>query len=554
MGSNRTGGMRYTGDMTKEAGQTMRIDLASRDLARAPAPRTMRRRPAASGATTFSARRRDRMDRNTPYDLLLESVYDGVLVTDRKGRIIDFNGRAAEFFQAGEEQLLGMPVWNLFSGADDTLVETIQANLQSHKYALIEALCLRADGTSFPTEIAVNRIDLDEEGHQLCFFVRDTTVRKRAQEELENAVERLQAHDRARMEFVSNVSHELRTPLTSMIYAVNNMLRGVVGPLPEKVVRYLERFDSDCKRLLTTVNDILDLRQMESQTLSLAKSRVACAALIHTGVETLRVQADAKKIRILVELPPYDLFSVCDVQKMERVMINVLGNAVKFTPDEGGTITVRLERDLEQDNLALITVGDSGVGIPPEALQRITQRYFRVGSHVTGSGLGLSISREIIELHGGSLRVASPVPGSDGGTAVSIRLPLGEPPAVAVFSAAAEVAAEAARQVVRHGYRAREAHTAEEALQLCTVHETDMLVFECACGTNPDFELLLKVRNDARTRQLPALVVSRSEVAKPCQEMLHHLGIPVLPIPWKESDLAERLSAAFSGRSRINPV
>lgn len=546
--------MRYTDDMTKESSQTMRIDLAAQDLPRVVPPRPLRWRAKAGTSTTFSAKRRDRIDRNTPYDLLLESVYDGVLITDRKGRVIDFNGRAAEFVQATEEQLLGMPVWEFLSGADNTLVETIQSNLKSHKYALIEALCLRADGTSFPTEIAVNRIDLDEDGHQLCFFLRDTTVRKRAQAALEDAIERLQVHDRARMEFVSNVSHELRTPLTSMIYAVNNMLRGVVGPLPEKAVRYLDRFDSDCKRLLTTVNDILDLRQMESQTLTLAKSRIACVALIHVGIETLRVQADAKKIRIHIELPPYDLFCLCDVQKMERVMINVLGNAVKFSQGEGQTIIVRLERDLEQDNLALVTVSDTGVGIPPEALQRITQRYFRVGSHVTGSGLGLSISREIVELHGGSLRVTSPVPGSDRGTLVSIRLPLGDAPTIAAFGVTPEVTAEVTRQMTRRGYLVREAHTAEEALQMCTSHEADMLVFECADGPNPDFELLLKVRNDGRTQQMPALVVSRKNVTKPCQEMLRHLGIPMLPIPWQESELAERLSAAFSGRSLVSPI
>lgn len=540
--------------MHHEASQTMRIDLSPKDLQRPIVSHRVKRRDPTGLDTTFSAKRRDRLDRNTPYDLLLESVYDGVLITDRKGRIIDFNDRAADFFLAGETYLLGLPVWELLSGADNTLAETIQANLQNHKYALIEALCFRSDGTSFPTEIAVNRLDLDETGHQLCFFVRDTTIRKRAQAALEDAVERLQAHDRARMEFVSNVSHELRTPLTSMIYAVNNMLRGVVGPLPEKAVRYLERLDSDCKRLLTTVNDILDLRQIETQTLTLSKSRITCAALIHTGVETLRVQADAKRIRMKIELPLYELFCTCDVQKMERVMINVLGNAVKFISGESGQITVRLECDPESPGQALITVSDTGVGISAQALSRITQRYFRVGEHVTGSGLGLSISREIVDLHGGSLRVASPVPGTDHGTAVSIRLPLAEPPMVVVYSQTEGVAQPAEQQLTQHGYRTRRATTAEEAFHLCATHEGDMLLYECACVPNPNFELLLKLRNDGQTQQMPALVLSHKVISKPCHEMLLHLGIPVLTIPWKQSDLADRLFTAFSGRSLVSPV
>jgi len=539
--------------MSKQAAQTMRIDLAPED-ASTGASRRMARRTDTVTATIFSAKRHDRLNRDTPYDLLLESVYDGVLITNRKGRVIDFNGRASDFFLADEDRLLGLPVWNLLSGAGETLIDTIQANLISHKYTLIEATCLRTDGTSFPAEIAVNSLNLDAEGHQLCFFIRNITERKRAQEALENAVERLQVHDRARMEFVSNVSHELRTPLTSMIYAVSNMLRGVVGPLPERAVSYLERLDSDCKRLLTTVNDILDLRQMETKTLTLTRARAPCTALIQAGVETLRVQADAKRIRMRVEVPPHELFCTCDAQKIERVMINVVGNAVKFTGDDGGQVTVSLSQDRADPGFALITVVDTGVGIPPEALSRVTQRYFRVGDHVTGSGLGLAISREIVEMHGGTLHVASPAPGATCGTAVTIRLPLAEPPSVAIFCITTDVALPLEEQLVHHGYRVRNARSLDDALHLCETQAADMLVFECCCGQDPNSEMLLKLRHDAQTQRTPALVVARGAISKPCQEMLRRLSIPVLQVPWKESELAARLLFAFSGRSIISHV
>jgi signal transduction histidine kinase len=102
--------------------------------------------------------------------------------------------------------------------------------------------------------------------------------------------------------FVSNVSHELRTPLTSMIYAVSNMLRGVVGPMPEKALNYLDRLQSDCQRLLATVNDILDLRQVENKTLVLAKTVVPLGQVIRDGAETLQVQADSKRITLAFDL------------------------------------------------------------------------------------------------------------------------------------------------------------------------------------------------------------------------------------------------------------
>ncbi|MBN1556836.1 MAG: PAS domain S-box protein, partial [Lentisphaerae bacterium] len=260
-----------------DTARTMRIALPE------PAPRPPPPAVKVRGAspTSFVARRLATEDdrRASDYKQLLESIYDGVIITDRKGRIVDFNSRAIDFLLKHGDELAGMRVIDFISGAGDDLLAAIHRNLKEHRYTLIEGRCIRSDGTTFPAEIAVNRIALDE-GGQLCFLIRDITVRKRAQEDLEEAISRLEAHDRARSQFVSNVSHELRTPLTSMIYAVSNMLRGVVGPLSDNARRYLEMLEGDCRRLLTTVNDILDLRKIESNTLVLERSRVPFGMLV----------------------------------------------------------------------------------------------------------------------------------------------------------------------------------------------------------------------------------------------------------------------------------
>ena len=93
-----------------------------------------------------------------------------------------------------------------------------------------------------------------------------------------------------------------------------------------------------------------------------------------------------------------------------------------------------------------------------------------------------------------------------------------------------------------------------EAQQLCLAQKADMLIYECACSPNPDFASVLQLRNDSRTQQMPILALSRAAVSRPCQEMLRHLGVPLLPVPWVERDLIERLNAAFSGRSLVSPV
>ena len=296
----------------------------------------------ATDATTFVDRNWD-LDRTAEYEKLLQSIYDGVLITDLRGRIVDFNSRAVDFFFCNDTELYGAKVIDLISGADETLLESIRKNLQDHRHTLIEAHCVRRDKSMFPAEIAVNKIQLDGDG-QLCFFIRDITIRKKEQAALEEAVAKLEEHDRARSMFVSNVSHELRTPLTSMIYAVKNMLKGVCGPLPERAQRYLEILDGDCKRLLGTVNDILDLRKVESKTLTLAKTRAPMARLIRRSVDALTVQAEQKSLSLTVSSGPDTWFVCCDVQKMERVVLNVVGNAIKFTP-EGGTVDVGVTQD-----------------------------------------------------------------------------------------------------------------------------------------------------------------------------------------------------------------
>ena len=527
------------------AARTMRIDLDPATLAvAAPAPARRRRRTPAS--TTFVARRRDRVSHDTPYDKLLESVYDGVFITDRHGVILDFNGRAAEFFQLDEPQLLGLSVVDLISGADERLIDTVLANLNNSRYTLIEARCRRADGASFPAEIAVNQVDLDEEG-QLCFFVRDITLRRQTMDALEGAVERLQAHDRARTEFVSNISHELRTPLTSMIYAVGNMLRGVVGPLPEKAVRYLERLESDCRRLLGTVNDILDLRQIENGTLTLNKTRVPLSQISQSSVDTLQVQADARWQKLTFEVPARECFTLCDQQKLERVLINVIGNAIKFTQEEGA-ITVRLVTDPASPDWVEMMVCDNGVGIPRDAIAKVTQRYFKVGDHPNGSGLGLSISREIVELHGGTLQIESPVPGMDRGTAVHVRLPAAPPPTVLVVTDEQSMGETLRRAIEARGYAAQRVSTGQEALGRCAAQQVDLLVLDLRLPDMDGTELVLLVRDDRRTQRLPAIVLARETLARPKLDILQRFNIPALAMPWRETEILSRIAAAFSGR------
>jgi PAS domain S-box-containing protein len=524
----------------KSSDRTMRIGIEPSEAgARAPrlAPRP--------GGRTW---RTQHTQRDTPFYKLLESVYDAVFITMRSGKILECNERAAEFFLMKPHELLGLPVISLISGASDALLATINKNLENRKYTLVEARCKRSDGTSFAAEIAVNLVNLDAQG-QLCFFVRDITVRQQAQSALEDAVERLQAHDRARMEFVSNVSHELRTPLTSMIYAVNNMLRGVVGPMPEKALHYLERLQADSQRLLATVNDILDLRQIENKTLVFTKRVVPLGPVIRDGAETLQVQADAKRISVRFALSERELFCWCDVRKIERVVLNIVGNAVKFTP-EAGSIVISLMQHPDKPKQALLSVCDTGSGIPPEMLPKVSQRYFRVGDHVSGSGLGLAISREIVELHSGTLEFASPVPGTDCGTAVYVSLPLAPKPLVVATSPDAETASLLRERIVAQGYGLHLAETAKEALEACLDKLPAVLVLD-GRGTDMDVrDVVLQLREESKTKRLPVIVLGLRTLDRAEVDFYRHFDVFYLTLPWREAEFARALALAALDKLR----
>ncbi len=482
----------------------------------------------------------------TPFERLLDSIYDAVLITDGGGIVRHSNQRASDFFLISGAKLRGRLVIDFISGGDTAVLDQIRHNLEAYKYTIVEAYCTRSDGTTFPAEIAITRILLASEW-LFCFFVRDITTRTRAQQELKNAVERLEALDRARQEFVSNVSHELRTPLTSMIYAVRNMQRGVAGELPEKAIQYLDRLHADCRRLQNTVNDILDLRQIENQTLTLSRTRVPLARLVEVGTESLRVQAEEKRVRLVICRPARTGFVMCDIHRMERVVLNIVGNAIKFTP-EGGTVAVTVECAAAGSNEVIFKVRDTGIGIPPEALDHITVRYFKVGDQPIGSGLGLAISRELVALHGGKLQVESPAPGSDRGTQVTVALPLVPAPRILLATADAATLEQLALVCEGQGYPTCRATSAAEVLQECRKEVPDLLVVDEELPDQPGIDLLLQLRSDRRTARLPGVLITSHSRQHPQHDMLLAFQVPLLPRPIRDQTLLTALHSIFYDR------
>jgi len=480
---------------------------------------------------------------------LIEGIGDGLLLIDAARKIADFNYRALGILGRGAAQLWGAKLVELLGDGGEEFVREIEHRLEKSPHICVEHELVRGNGAAFPAEIVVGRTHLEPYA-QWCLLFRDIAARKRAQEALEEAVARLEQHDQARLQFISNVSHELRTPLTSMIYAVNNMLAGVVGPLPERAVRYLEIIEGDCKRLLATVNDILDLRKLETKTLALKRQKVPVVPLVNRSIESLLVQAHQKSQSISV-LPEHGRWFVdCDPQRMERVIINVVGNAIKFTP-EGGTIEITIGDDADRSDHVVISVRDNGIGIPAEALGKVTMRYFTVGEQASGAGLGLAISKEIVVLHGGKLEINSPPPGFDKGTVVRISLPLTQPPGVLVVDDDENMLDLLAEQIGRDGYRIWRARTVAEAETIVAKERPAVVVLDLVLPDADGTEFILKTRSEKKTPPVAIIVVTGEAISASKAEVLSSFSIPNLRKPWQEADLMEAIADVFIGHSAL---
>jgi len=369
---------------------------------------------------------------------------------------------------------------------------------------------------------------------------REIDEHKRTELALREAVRRLEEHNRAQADFVSNVSHELKTPLASIGYAVENLLSGVVGPLPERIGPYVSLIQEDTQRLGNTIADILDMSRLEAQTLRLQRVKVHLGRLVLRAALSVQNQIGSKCQRMSFLSRHPCPFVELDPQKFERVVINIVANAAKYGR-EGGAIEIRIEPRPGDPEMLRIGVTDDGMGIPADCLERVTERYFRVGEHVSGTGLGLALCKEITELHGGALTVLSPPPDRERGTAVIVDLPASLPPCVVVADPDAAARRQVEQQLRAQGYSVIACGQGEQALALTAAEEAQTLVIESKLDDMAGVELISRLKASRELQHIPVVMLTGNDPTPAVEEILTGLSVPVLRKPCK----ADRLIAAI---------
>lgn len=342
---------------------------------------------------------------------LAEATFEGVLFY-RRGRILDANPRAAQLLRVSVSQMIGDPILNLVapdarSRAEGFLLGPGRGRDPSGPDSL-EVGGRRYDGTLFPAELSV--VDSLYRGDPArVLVIRDVTNQKRAERMLRRALEEAEANSRAKSTFLANMSHELRTPLNSVIGFSNILLKRQGDRLPAKELDFLRRIQANGEHLLALIEDILDLSKIDASRMEVVREPVPLDELVEEVVRMLDLQARRRGLELHVDVPDELRPAVADHRRLRQVLVNLVGNALKFTEEGGVTLRVRTGEDRTRP--ASIEVEDTGIGIPDAELEEIFSPFHQVDDSQArsfgGTGLGLAISYSLCELMDFELRARS---------------------------------------------------------------------------------------------------------------------------------------------------
>jgi hypothetical protein len=384
---------------------------------------------------------RDAVAEDDNLNQIMESALAvAVIGTDAQGRITFFSPGAQRLLGYGLDEVLGRSTRMFHDpteitaqaealGVADDFDVVMQVFVDIPRFGAgrdLRFLCKDGEQRTHATSI-VRRID--GHGHTSGFVITsdDVTERVRAQESLvealdveRRAVDRLRQIDQIKDDLLSTVSHELRTPITSIVGYVELFEDGAYGHLSARQLAALGRVTANSERLLTLIDKLLTLSRIQDETLSLVDEPVDLCEVVRTGYDLVANESRTRGLDVRLELPAAPVPFLGDAEMLERVVVNLVDNAIKFTPP-GGRVVVCLTATAGE---TLLEVSDTGIGIPADEQQLLFTRFFRSSlakeQQIPGSGLGLSITRAVVEMHGGSLDVASS-PGA--GTTFAVHLP-----------------------------------------------------------------------------------------------------------------------------------
>jgi PAS domain S-box-containing protein len=368
---------------------------------------------------------------------VVEDSFHGILIADATGRIELFNGSAEKILGYAAADMIGQPVSRILPPLPqiDPLYDDAASGSDADRTMVgpFEVETRRQDGARVPLELVVSRSLVRTGGGKgrraksilehrvLIYTFRDITERRRTEEAQRQAMEEAVAANRAKTEFLANMSHELRTPLNAIIGFSEMLRQEMLGPLGHATYRaYCNDIYNSGAHLLEVINDVLDMSKIEAGEMKLHEERVDVAEVAQACTRLIHERAKKAKVSLSLDCATALPALRADARLVKQILLNLLSNSVKFTP-EGGSVTVSA---VPVDGAVELAVADTGIGIAAENIERALTPFGQVDSRLArkyeGTGLGLPLVNAMANLHGATLRIDSAV---GKGTTVVLRFP-----------------------------------------------------------------------------------------------------------------------------------
>lgn len=476
---------------------------------------------------------------------VLDATGDAFVVANDDTESILVNQPFADFFQSSEEDILGTKTDELLDAAKDIVSDIDHVKRIVHR------------GLENPDERVTDTLSLVwPEKRELAYLsvpVRTVSGERVGRLYAFHDITHQRELDRMKDEFVSLVSHELRTPLTSIKGYVDLLLDEDVGALSADQRDFLETVRSNAQRLVTMVNELLDLSRIESGKMELHIEPTDLVPLAQRVVRHLSPLINDKGHNVVVDADPDLRPAAVDADRMTQILTNLVSNAVKYTPS-GGTIRISLHNDADT---VVASVRDTGVGLDENDLHQIFTRFFRSRNRTTrevpGTGLGLSITRMLVEMHGGTITIQS-APGE--GSTFTVTMPvaeLAEPHPVPLPDSAGamsggnillveddtDIARLIAQYLSRAGHTVQIAQDAATALELASHNRFDLITLDVVLPDIDGFSLMEILRERSSNKAVPVMMLS---MLPDDGSGRAHGADDYMEKPVRETELMERIS------------